>query len=125
MLHCAGSTIALQSRHISQTSQYMIQESLQKCLREKTKTCGVSEHAANKSEARVVEEHVGTHIIGGDRLSLDTAGATSSQSYAKPKEQGSHILAAPIALRDSDGAHQSTRQLLQLTGYRLTPPLQN
>ena len=56
----------------------------------------------NKAEACVVEDHVGTHMIGGDRLSLDTAGATS-QSHAKTNAQGSQILAAPIALRDSGG----------------------
>ena len=94
----------MQSRQISQTLQYKIQESLQKCLRnKKAKTCGVSEHAANKAEPCVVEEHVGTNMIGGDKLSLDTDGATSSQSYANTNEQESNILAAPIALRDSGG----------------------
>ena len=71
-------------------------------------TCGVSEHAASKAEPCVVEENVGTHMLGEDRLSLDTAGATS-QSHAKTKEQGSQILAELSALRDSGrGASEHT-----------------
>ena len=73
MRHCVGNLIALQIKQISQTLEYMIQESLQKCLRkkQKTMTCGVSQHDANKAEPCLVEEHVRTHMIGEDKLSLD------------------------------------------------------